>query len=468
MVTYQDFLKVGEGKLERMAFIRTAVAQYKATEQYRVAVDADLYDRKRNPDIAKMVKTLFTATGQKVVDTYSANYKVGRAFFPFFVTQEVQYLLGNGVNWEESETSERLGTKKYQFDTQLQDAGRKALVGGCSYGFWNLDHVDVFSALEFVPLVDEENGSLRGGIRFWQIDASKPFRATLYEEQGYTDYIWNRREDGDTIKEYGEEMHERRPYVINVIGTDFDGERIYDGENYEKFPIVPLWANLNHQSEIIGLREQIFAYDAIKSGFCNNVEEASYVYWGIHNAPGMDETDLADFLERVRRLHVALTEDNGSEAEPHTIDVPTQSREALLERLEKDIFHDAMAFDPTQIAGGATTATQIKAAYNPLDMKTDGFEYCVIKFINAILELAGVEDNPTFTRSRNVNVSEEIQAVMQAATALDDEYVTRKILDLLGDGDQAEEMIERRIADEVTMERNIDIGDTGEDGDVIE
>ena len=452
MVTYQDFLKVGENKNDRMAFIRTAVSQYQATEEYKIAKDADLYARKRNPDIAKLTKTLYTVTGRRVADTYSSNYKVGRAFFPFFVTQEVQYLLGNGVNWEGNDTSERLGTKKYKFDTQLQEAGRKALIGGCAYGFWNLDHVEVFSALEFVPLVDEENGSLRAGIRYWQIDETKPFRATLYEEEGYTDYIWNRRKEGE-YREFGEELHERRPYVIKVTGADIDDEKIYYGENYETFPIVPLWANTDHQSEIVGLRDQIFAYDVIRSGFCNTVEEASYVYWGIQNAPGMDEQELADFLTRVRTLHVALTEDNGSVATPHSIETPMGSREALLQRLEKDIFKDAMAFDPMEVAGGAITATQINAAYNPLNMKTDGFEYCIIKFVNGILDLAGVEDNPTFTRSKNVNVAEEIQTVMQAATALDEEYVTRKVLDILGDGDQAEEIIQRRIADEMTRQR---------------
>lgn len=299
-------------------------------------------------------------------------------------------------------------------------------------------------------------------IRYWQIDETKPFRATLYEEEGYTDYIWNRRKEGETSKEYGEVLHERRPYVIKAIGTDIDEEKIYQGENYERFPIVPLWANLNHQSEIIGLREQIFVYDVIKSGFCNSVEEASYVYWGISNASGMDEQDLADFVARVKRLHVALTENNGSSAIPHQLETPTNARETLLGRIERDIFKDAMAFDPAEVASGAITATQIKAAYNPLDMKTDGFEYCVIKFIRGILELAGIDDNPTFTRSRNVNVSEEIQTILQAATALDDEYVTRKILDLLGDGDQAEEIIQRRISDEMTRQR-VDPEETDEE-----
>lgn len=454
-MTYQDLLQVGENEDARMNFVRSAINKYKGGEMYKKAVDADLYYRKRNPDIAKFTKVIYTVTGRQIPDTYSSNYKIGRSFFPFFIDQEVQYLLGNGASWENKDTADRLGNKRYLFDNQLQEAGHYALVGGCSYGFWNLDHVEVFTSLEYFPLPDENNGSHRAGIRFWQIDSGKPFRATLYEEDGYTSYIWDKRTEDGKTKESGEVLHEKRPYKIKVTGTAVDEEKIYTGENYPTFPIVPFWGNKNHQSELIGLQEQIFVYDIIKSGFCNSVEEASYIYWAIQNAPGMDEESLAEFMARVRRVHAAVTEDSGSVATPHQIDAPTNSREVLLTRLEKDLYKDAMAFDPEHIASGAVTATQIKASYNTLDMKTDGFEYCVLKFVNAILELAGIDDKPTFTRSRNINVNEEIQTVLQAATVLDQEYVTRKVLDLLGDGDQAENVITRMIDNEVTMQRNI-------------
>lgn len=469
MVTWQDLIEVGEDEKARMDFVRSTINSYQAEDFYRTACIADQYDRKKNPDIGSYIKYLYTVSGRQVQDKYSSNYRVGRAFFPFFLTQEVQYLLGNGVGWENGSTADKLGTKKAQFDTRLQALAHSALSGGCSYGFWNHDHVDVFSSLEFVPLFDEENGSLRAGIRYWQIDSGKPFRATLYEEDGYTEYIWDKRtEEGKGTREYGQVLKEKSAYITVATGTEIDAEKIYHGENYPTFPIVPMWGNKKHQSEIVGLREQIFVYDMIKSGFCNSVEDASYTYWAIHNAPGMDEEDLAEFLQRVRRVHVIHAEDSGASAEPHQLDTPYQSREALLERLEKDLFKDAMAFDPEKIAGGAATATQIRAAYENLEMKCNDFEYCVIEFINGILELAGVEDNPTFTRSKNVNVSEEVQTVLLAASALDEEYVTKKVLSLLGDSDQADEVIARKIDDEVTRQRTMNVEQEVIDGEAGE
>ena len=135
--------------------------------------------------------------------------------------------------------------------------------------------------------------------------------------------------------------------------------------------------------------------------------------------------------------------------ESHTVDTPYQSREALLERLRSDLYEDAMALDTKNIASGATTATQIKAAYEPLNSKADQYEYCVREFLADILTLAGVEDEPTFTRSVIVNNQEELQLVVQSAQYLDEEYITRKVLNLLGDGDQAEEVIKRVQANEM-------------------
>lgn len=436
MLTYQDFLKVKDkDDKEKMSFVQSVINDHKNSDLYQQAYIADQYNRHKNVTITEYQKLLYTVTGKAIPDNISANFKMACRHFHRFIMQENQFLLGNGVTWGKEETKERLGTPQSPFDNQLQEAGIKALWGGVSFGFWNLDHINVFSVLEFAPLYDEETGALRAGVRFWQIDKSKPLRATLYEEDGYTEYIWK---DGTS-----ETLKEKTQYKLNITVSEADGEEIQDGENYPSFPIVPLWANTEHQSELVGLREQIDCYDLIKSGFANTVDESSLIYWTIQNGGGMDDMDLAKFVERIKTIHAAVIQEEGAKAESHMIEAPYESREALLGRLDKDLYRDAMALDTQQIAGGAVTATQIEAAYEPLNSKVDGFEYCVLDFVNNILELAGIEDKATFTRSMIVNVSESIQTVIQAATYLDEEYVTKKILSILGDADQAEAVLER-------------------------
>ncbi len=456
MKTYQDLLAVGEDEKKRADFVRSAISEFKNTDIYREAVIAFDYAKHRNVTINQYQKLLYTLSGNAVPDNISANWKMASNFFYRFVTQEVQYLLGNGITWQQKNTAEKLGG---DFDTQLQKLAKAALIGGCAFGFWNFDHLNVFDITEFVPVYDEENGALCAGVRFWQLTQSKPLRATFYELDGYTEYIW-KKGDMSILKE-------KRPYVIKTRTTEADGTEIYDFENYPSFPIVPLWGNQNRQSELIGIREQIDCYDLIKSGFANDLDDASQIYWVIQNAGGMDDIDLVKFVERMKTVKAAVVEDNGAKAEAHTLEVPYASREALLDRISKDLYRDAMALDTENIASGAATATQIRAAYEPLNSKVDEFEYCIIDFLDDILALAGVEgEKPSFARSVMVSKSEEIQNVLQAAQYLDTEYVTRKLLTIEGDGDMADDMIAKMQADEMArMSLNIALNEQQEESE---
>lgn len=415
MKTYQD-LQANSGNLKK--FIYIAIQEHKATDFYQTAVDADLYARMLNPTIMNFKKLLYTMSGKAVPDNYTANHKLCSNFFQRFVVQENQYLLGNGVTFENEQTKERLGGAG--FDHVLQKAGREALIGGVSFGFFNLDHVEIFKITEFVPLYDEETGALMAGIRFWQIASDKPMRATLFELDGYTDFIKRKNKDFEILTE-------KRTYQQIVKTSIADGTVIYNGSNYPTFPIVPLWGNPNHQSELVGLKTQIDAYDLIRSGFASDLDDASMIYWTISNAGGMDDVDLAKFIEHMKRVKAAVVEDEGARAEAHTIDVPYQSRETYLSRLENDMYNDAMALNVNQIAAGNVTATAIQAAYEPLNNKTDQFEYCIYLFIKGLLDLIGVEDSPTFKRSNIANMTEETNMILASAQYLDDETILKHL-----------------------------------------
>lgn len=432
--TYQDLLAVGEKEDDRKNFVYSVIQEHKTSEDYRIAKDAYDYFRHRNATIGDYQKILYKVTGEAIPDNYSANFKMSCRHFYRFITQEVQFLLGNGASWGNENTEALLGNRRYGFDKQLVNAAKKALWGKVAFGFYNKDHVDVFSYLEFAPLYDEMDGSLKAGIRFWQVDPTKPLRATLYEIDGYTKYAWNNESD--------ENLDEpKNAYINRIEHTEADGDVIYDQENYPTFPIVPLWGNSEHQSALIGLREQIDCYDLIKSGFANTVDEASIVYWTIQNAGGMDDVDLAKFVKHMKTVKAAVVEEEGASAESHTMDAPYQSREALLNRLDRDLYKDAMALDTERIADGATTATQIRAAYEDLNAKCDDFEYQILDFIDGILAVAGIEDEVSFTRSTIINQEEMVSTVLQSAQYLSAEYVTSKILDILGDGDRAQSVM---------------------------
>lgn len=444
MKTYQDFLEIADrAEDERIDFVRQIINDHKASKIYEDAAIAQKYYDRRNVTMEQFQKLLYTMTGQAVPDNFSANWKMKHGFFHIFVTQEVQHLLGNGITWKNETTASKLGE---DIDTKTKRAATAALIGAESFGFFNLDHVEVFKITEFVPLYDEEDGALKAGVRFWQIDSQKPLRATLYEMDGYTDYIYRHSE--------GEVLNEKRPYILKVKESKADGTEIYDFSNYPTFPIVPLWADDDSRMNALqGIREQIDCYDLIKSGFANDVDDASLIYWTIQNGGGMDDVDLARFVERMHTVKAAVVDADGATAEAHTMDVPSESRERLLDRLKDDLYMDAMALDLKNISGGATTATQIIASYKPLDSKCDDLEYSVLEWLKKLCVLAGIEDEkPTFTRDYIVNKSEEIQTIVQSAQFLTEDYVTTKIMTILGDGDQAEALIRQRMADDLSID----------------
>jgi len=435
MKFYEDLLAAGGGP-SLLSFVQGAIDDYRASLMFSEALTAYEYFKRRNTTILAYKKLLYTISGEAVPDNFSANYKFCNAFFPIFVKQENSYLLGDGVTFNDDSTKDALGGD--DFDTDLFTAGEYALWGAVSYLFLNLDHVEVFKATEFVPLFGEEDGALHAGIRFWQVAKNKPLRATLYEEDGYTEM---RFAEGKA-----QIIREKTTYKLNTEATEADGVEIVDGENYEGFPIVPLWANKEHQSELTGLREKIDGYDLIQSGMCNTIDEASLIYWTINNAGGMDDVDLAQFIERTRTIHAVAVDDDGAKAESHTMEVPYQATQVVLSDLRDSLYRDAMALDTDKISAGNVTATAINAAYENLELKCDGYEYCVTEAIKGLLALLGIEDSPTYHRRKTTNQPEVTNMVLAAGQYLDDETILKHLPFL--NIDEIDEIMKRKDAEE--------------------
>ena len=438
---YYEDLQANGGNAD---FVLQIINDYKTSDLYTEACNAYEYFRKRNITITQYKKLLYTISGEAVPDNCSANYKLCNAFFPIFIKQENSFQLGNGVTFNNAKTKDKLGGE--DFDTKLFIAGEAALWGAVAYCFFNMDHLDTFNAREFAPLFSTEDGGLHAGVRFWQVDDDKPLRATLYEEDGYTEFIWR---DGT-----GEILTPKKAYTQIVKQSVADGVEIIDGENYPGFPIVPIWANREHQSEFTGMRTKIDGYDLIQSGFANDLDEASQIYWILQNAGGMDEIDLKKFIDQLRRTKAAVVEDDGAKAEAHTMEVPYAARQAGLQELRDSLYRDAMALDTDKITAGNITATAINSAYENLELKCDGYEYCITQCIQHLLDLIGVKDAPTYHRRKTTNQTEVTNMVLSAVSALGlDLETSLKLLPFIN-VDEIPDIMKRIKEDEATRFAN--------------
>ena len=449
MKTYQDLLGVGIDEHERINFILAAINEHRSSHEYRLAINAEKYYEGENPTIMHYEKIIHDIYGRSYVDECAANHKIASKFFGFAVDQASSYLLGNGITFAKEDTKEKLGA---DFDINILDAATVAQIEGKAFVLWNYNETKVFRFIEFAPLYDEDNSALMAGIRFWQVAPDKPLRATLYELDGYTDYIQREGEEMQILQA-------KRPYILIIRQSDIDGVEIYGGENYPGFPIVPLRNGKLGKSELCGRQNTIDALDLATSNMVNNVDEGNLIYWAIQNAGGMSEEDDTEFIDRVRRIHVAHTNEE-TQAEPHTIEAPFAGTEATIDVLKRQLYEDFQAFDSSAVSAGNQTATAIQASYVPLDLKCDKIETEVTRCINGILQLAGIDDKPTYERNRIINRSEEIQTILMGAQYLDDEYIIKKILTIMGDADQYDEIMRRHDAE--NMERLDVVGQAAE------
>ena len=422
--TYQDL----EAAQDREKFIQGAINRHKASDEYKTAEDADLYDAQRNKTINDYIRVMFTASGNPVEDFTASNNKIASNFFNRLNTQRCMYSLGNGVSFVQpneeqtgvDEVKEQLGD---DFDHEVMEAAYHALIHGVSFVFWNIDRIHCFKLTEFVPLWDEHTGMLRAGIRFWRLSKSKPMTVVLYEEDGFTEYHTEGKGTRLFMSEEG-----KRAYKTTVSYTPADDTvEVVGEENYGTLPIVPMWASRLKQSTLVGMRSAIDSYDLIRSGFANDLTDCSMIYWIVENAGGMSQEELSKFRDTLKLQHIANVDTaGGGSVKPYAQEIPYGARDAYLKGIREGIYEDFGALDVHTVAAGATN-DHIDAAYQPMDEEAQKFEYYVAKCLKQVLALAGIDDSPIFTRNRISNQKEQVEIVTMEAQWLDQATVLRKL-----------------------------------------
>lgn len=424
--TFQDWQEqVANGKQED--FILAVISAYKSSDDFKTAKIAEGYYSSEKTEIdSKVVLQAKKITVHNEKDNTNKSMmtnqeivgnRIASNFFRRFVNQENSFLLGNGVTLADEGTKKKLGTG---FDKHVANLGKRALIDGVSWGFWNNDHLEEIPAYTdalsgAVSLLDEMSSEPGVFIQFWQLEANRPQYIRLFETDGMTMYKY---EDNKL-----EIIVPKRAYVLkiakNAIQTEIVGE-----ENYNMLPVIPLYANGEKRSELTkSLKSKIDLYDRIASDFGDNLDRANEVYWVLNNFGG-SISDVCDTLEQIQKLKAVINMSDGtgnaSTAEPHTIEVPYQARQTALSILKKEMYSDAMALDMDELTGGSLTNVAIKAAMTNLNLKCDDFEWEVFSFVQKVLRLIGIEtEEIKFKRRELVNDAEIVQSVQQMAGDLD-------------------------------------------------
>lgn len=416
--TFQDFQQATDKK----TFVIGLVEDYLNSSFYKKAVEAEKYARANGTAIESktltklQVDTCKNEDGLETTKSYFTKEKapniIPSDFFNRFVTQESQHLLANGLIIDDKKQKEKLGTF---FDDTLNEMGENSLIHGVCYGFWNFDHMEMFKATEFVALIDEEDSSIRAGVRFWRLSSDKPMYYQLFEEDGMSMFTATR------------EIKPKTAYKT-VKRVDALSEEIIGSENYSSLPIIPMWANQYKRSELTpAIKNKIDLYDRILSDFGDNLDRTNDIYWVLNNYQGTTD-EIKIMLAEINELKATYAEGDGATATPHTIEVPYAARQTALEILRNELYKDFMAVDLSALQ--ALTATEIKASYDPLEMKVNKWETQVRRFVIQIMNLAGLGEYANqvrFERRLLANQMELTQMVIMAANYLDRRTILTKL-----------------------------------------
>ena len=436
MFTFQDFEKADD----RTEFIAKAITDHRNSAAYKRAVEANLYDAQQNVTINKVTRWIYSKSGLKIEDPTTSNNRIASNFFHRLNTQRVSYLLGNGVSFVDhitektnergepvkvDQTKETLGD---DFDTRLFETVYSGEICGKSYCYVSYDSKGysfyMFPFTEFVPLLDETNGVLKAGIRYWSLEWGKrPVTAVLYEKDGITRYRTRQDSSGlDLVL-----LEPKHGYNAKYVFTEVEGEKLIGYENhFSELPIIPYYGK-NQMSTLEGMQSSIDSYDLIQSGFANDLQDCAQIYWLVGGSLGMDDKALQKFRERLLFQHIGVADLDNSTVTPYTQQVPYEARVAYLKHIRNSIYEGFGALDVTNINTGDRTATEIEAAYEALEQEADALEARVTTFIRSVLSLIGIEDVPQYKRNRISNQLEQTQMVIMAAEYLSNRAVLEKL-----------------------------------------
>ena len=403
MITIQNY----NISSDKPRFLYSAITKHQTSDIYLNAKSAFEYYLGKDENIMNR-SLLFLTNGGIAIDRFKANNKVPSEFFKKIVQQKVSYLLGNGLTIDDK-IKDKLGKK---FDITLQRAGRSSSFGAVSFVYFYVDGDKLsqrdFSILEFVPVWDEDTGELVAGIRYWKLDKTSPLHFEFYELDGVTEYKKDNKNGIVVVKE-------KQDYIEKVF-TDSTGKQKIGSQNFNMFPVIPLWNNDIKTSDFTtALKSKIDLYDIVLSDFGNNLEDNNDVYWVIKNYQGQTPEE---FLQQFKQYKMLRVQGDG-DAKPQSFETPYQARQVALDIIKQEIYKQSMALDTSILAGGSLTNIAIKANMVDLGLKCDEFEFNVLDFIDNVLALIKEYFNidigqaePKFIRRDLINDTEIIQNIM--------------------------------------------------------
>ncbi len=449
------------------AVLNTIIKDFIASDDYKEMIDSDKYYESQNVKITERQKMMMlyeekekVVDGRTIKDQYPytapdlsrANHKLAHGYLYELINQCKDYLVGNPVKTEYDK----------KIPQKVKDTIDDILYKYNDWGKYNQENVKNAQKYKIGwsrVVIDENTGNLR----LLNVNSKQViYFLNDYEELQCLIYLYTKVEYDDKGKkqeikyaEVFDDMYKdvyisKKGYKYSLEKEDVrlltkitqyessDSTVKRDDDGYVTTPIIieqeeilswgriP-WIMWKYNDDNIDALKPIRCFidimDIDLSDLANNVDDIQDAIWILENYQGQS---IKQFMEDLK-IKKAINVGDGGKVESKTTEIPTEAREKLYDKCEKNIyrFGRGINFADRDNLGNAT-GVALKWSYGPLDEKSDDLEENgqvalndLFNLIFTYLNVVGVYKNEydsndvkfIFDRSMITNEKEQVEMV---------------------------------------------------------
>ena len=341
------------------------------------------------------------ADGQFKEDKTKSNIKISHPFFKILADQEVQYILSgeDGIFKSDNPKLQEVLDERFnnndEFMSELYDTILGSIVKGSDYmyAYKKQDGTTAFQNADGIGVVEVRAKETDDGceyVIFWYVDRigkdNKKIKRIQVWDNTQT-HFFCQEDDGKIVPDTSEKINPRPHAIYKKDGDD----SLY----YEDFGFIPFFRldnNKKQQSGLIPIKDKIDDYDLMSCGLSNNIQDTNEALYVVK---GFQGDNLDELMTNIKaKKHIGVGEDG--DVEIRTIDIPYEARRIKMEIDEKNIFRFGMGVNTEGLKDtSATVSVAVKSAYANLDLKCNGFNKGLRKFLGNLTKVTLKEINDT-------------------------------------------------------------------------
>jgi SPP1 family phage portal protein len=383
----------------------------------------------------------------EIEDKTKANRKLTHPYHRILVLQKAAYIVGKPIVFAAEGDANKLFVDRINemLGDVFNDKANIWVQGAANKGIeWLHTFIDkagdfrycIIPAQQIIPIYDSEyEEDLEQIIRYYSItvvDGNKTklrYKVELWDKEKVTYYM---QQDDDS---YALDLLQTPNPCYHWYSFNTSDPETMKENSWGRIPFIALENNDECMSDLNMTKSLIDDYDLNVSDFSNNLAEIQELIWVLRGYEGSDLNEFMHNLKTHKAIKLAADENSGATTE--TADLPHDSKDSHLNRLEDNIYIFGMGVNMnTDKFGNSPSGIALKFMYQLLDLNASilirkmknslkELMYFVTTYIN-LKDKTSYDPNVvtfTFNLSMVTNTTETITDVKNSVGVISDETI---------------------------------------------